>query len=254
MEGSAQQAHLRNNEEGVRLATAARKARMPLKLFGGVAVWLLCESARRPPLARDYADIDYATLSNRTQEVSRFLESQGYVADRLFNALHSASRMRFTGAVADRTVDVIVDRFVESHAIDLRPSVRSDELTIPVTELLLTKLQVVQINEKDLKDIVAILLDHPLGLSGSGVIDKTRVAALTCADWGLERTIRGALGRVDNAVGEFGLTFDSTVVVRSRVQELLRDLDATPKSIAWRLRALVGERLRWYEIPEESRR
>jgi hypothetical protein len=65
---------------------------------------------------------------------------------------------------------------------------------------------------------------------------------------------RGTLGRVENAVEHFDLTADSTTVVRSRVQELLDDLDAAPKSVAWRLRARVGERLRWYEIPEESRR
>ncbi len=254
MEGSAQPTEGINSEEGVRLATAAQNAGCPLKLFGGVAVWFLCPSARRPPLARDYADIDFATLSTRTRDVTRFFASEGYVADRLFNALHGASRMRFTEQATGRPIDVIVDRFVECHTIDLRRSLKSDDLTIGLTELLLTKLQIVHINEKDLRDIVAMLVDHPVGTSEKAAIDSNLVAGLTGGDWGFGHTIRLTLDRVPGAVASLGLDADAIELVRGRVADLLHGLDAAPKSIAWRLRAQVGERMRWYEVPEEPQR
>lgn len=254
MEGSPQPVEKRNSEEGVRLAEAAKKAGCPLKLYGGVAVWYLCPSAHRPPLAREYADIDFATLSARTRDAKRFFASQGYEADRLFNALHGATRMRFSGQATGNTIDLIVDRFVECHTIDLRRSLTSDGLTIALTELLLTKLQIVHINEKDLRDIVAMLLDHPLTGGQTEAIDSDQIAQLTSGDWGLEHTLRLTLERVPVAALKVGLGDEAAAIVRARVADLLRVLDAAPKSLGWRLRAQIGERMRWYETPEEAHR
>jgi hypothetical protein len=254
MDGSPQPVEKRNSEEGVRLAEAAKKAGCPLKLFGGVAVWYLCPSAHRQPLVREYADIDFATLSARTRDARRFFASQRYEADRLFNALHGASRMRFSEQVTGNTIDVIVDRFVECHTIDLRRSLSSDGLTIALTELLLTKLQIVHINEKDLRDILAMLLDHPVTAGQTDAIDPDHIARLTSGDWGLEHTIRLTLERVPGAALKVGLGDEAAAIVRARVADLLRVLDAAPKSIGWRVRGRIGERMRWYETPEEPRR
>lgn len=261
MDGSPQLSGKSNTEEGVRLAAAARQAGCPLKLFGGVAVWYLCPSAHRPPLERDYADIDFATLSTRTRDVTRFFAAEGYESDKLFNALHGASRMRFSGQATGNVIDVIVDRFIECHNIDLRRPLASDDLTIGLTELLLTKLQIVHINEKDLRDIVTMLLDHPVSAGDHPAptghmraIDGPQVARLTGRDWGLEHTIRLTLERVPSGAAKVGLGDEAVATVRARVADLVRVLDSSPKSIAWRLRAQIGERMRWYEVPEEPRR
>jgi hypothetical protein len=254
MEGDAQATLPSNSEVGIRLATDARDAGLPLKLFGGVAVWVQCPSARRPPLARECADVDFATLSASTSDVTRFFESRDYVPDKLFNALHSASRMTFSDRATGRPVDVIVDRFIQCHTIDLRPSLRSNELTIPITDLLVTKLQIVQLNDKDLRDLCALLADHPVVVDMPEAIDPRRLVGLTSGDWGLEHTIRRTLDRLSEAPARFGLTSVVAQTVRERIADVLRVLDAAPKSIGWRLRAQIGERLRWYEVPEESRR
>src|SRR5919201_6262065 len=98
----AAQTHEDPVEEALRIATLARDARIPLRLFGGVAIALRCPTARTGPLRRVYGDIDLVTLGRSTRMVSQFLESHGYQADRLFNALHSASRMTFVDPVRQR--------------------------------------------------------------------------------------------------------------------------------------------------------
>ena len=254
MEGDALAAPRSTSEEGVSLATSARDMGLPLKLFGGVAVWVRCPSARRPPLARDYADVDFATLSPSTSDVTRFFESHDCVSDKLFNALHGASRLTFFDHATDRPIDVIVDRFIQCHTIDLRQTLNSAELTIPLTELLVTKLQIVQINDKDLRDLCALLADHPVIPDTADAIDPRRLMELTSGDWGLEHTIRRTLDRIPEAAARFELTSSVAETVGERVAEMMQVLDAAPKSIGWRLRDQIGERLRWYEMPEETRR
>jgi hypothetical protein len=232
-------------EEGRRLAERARTAGLALRLLGGVAVWLRCPSARRPPLARAYADADFAGRARDRREIAAFLEAEGYVPDKLFNALHGATRLNFSDPVRERPVDVLLDRFAMCHELDLRIDQRDGELTIPLADLLLTKLQVVRLNDKDARDILALLTDHALG---PDAIDLERILDVTRADWGFEHTIHGTLATVRARADELGLE-----PARARAEELAAALNSAPKAARWRMRARVGERVRWYEEPEEAR-
>jgi hypothetical protein len=232
-------------EEGVRLAGAARGAGLALALLGGVAVWARCPSARVPPLARPYGDADLAGRSRDRREITAFMEAEGYEPDRMFNALHGASRLNFQDPVRDRPLDVLLDRFTMCHALDLRDRLDDPALTLPLGDLLLTKLQVVTLNEKDLRDILALLADHE--------VDTERVLAITHADWGFEHTIHRTLATVRERAGEFGLPADTVARIVARADALGAALEAAPKSARWRMRARVGERARWYEEPEEAR-
>jgi hypothetical protein len=237
-------------EEGRRLATAAHRADLPLRLLGGVAVWCECPSARVPPLMRSYGDADFAGRSGDRKRITAFLEQEGYEADRMFNALHGASRLNFHDPARGRPVDVLLDRFVMAHELDLRESVAPDGLTISLADLLMTKLQVVSINEKDVLDLTALLLDHGFG---DGAIDLTRILDATRNDWGLEHTIHRSLATLEQTLGTFGLQTAQVDLVRTRLGELGAALHDAPKGAKWKMRARVGERLRWYEEPEEAR-
>lgn len=237
-------------EEGVRLATAARDAGVSLRLLGGVAVWCQCPSARVPPLARAYGDADFVARTSERKQITPFMERQGYEPDRMFNALHGASRLNFHDAVRDRPVDILLDRFAMAHELDLRDSVSPDGLTISLADLLMTKLQVVSINEKDVRDLLALLVDHGLG---STDLELDRILAATRNDWGLEHTMHRSLATLTETVGEFGLTPEQSARVAARIAELSHALDAAPKSAKWKMRARLGERVKWYEEPEEAR-
>ncbi len=237
-------------EEGVRLATAAREAGLRLRLLGGVAVWWHCPSARTPALARPYGDADFVGGAREGKRITAFMEEHGYEADRMFNALHGASRLNFHDPARDRPVDVLLDRFAMAHELDLRESVSADGLTIALADLLMTKLQVVSINEKDVRDLVALLVDHGFGAGG---IDLARILDATRNDWGLEHTMHRSLATVGEMVSGFALAPEQVRTVGERIAELSSALDAAPKGARWKMRARVGERVKWYEEPEEAR-
>jgi hypothetical protein len=240
-------------DEAARLAAAAVHAGLSLRLMGGLAIWLTSPSARRPPYAREYADIDFAASSQHAKRVSPFLAALGYVPERMFNALHGAQRLNFGHPDGCWTIDVVIDELSMSHRLDLRGRLDRDGPTLDLADLLLTKLQVFEINRKDLGDVACLLADHELSdRPSAGAIDGRRVLALTSGDWGWCHTLEHNLARVEEqarAEPPTGAPFDAATQARS----LLAAVRAAPKSLAWRARARVGERVRWYETPEEVR-
>lgn len=233
-------------DEGVRLAKAAADARLPLRLMGGVAVWARCPTSRLPALRRVPADVDFVGWSKARHETAEFFDAQGYEADKLFNALHGAQRLNFLDPVRDRPIDVILDRFAMCHSIDLRDRLLLEPLTIPATDLLLTKLQIVELNDKDVRDLVAMLADL--------TVDTDRLTSLLGADWGFEHTARRTLERVDADVARYDLPPPVGHHVRDTIAGIVAALDKAPKTLGWRMRSSLGERIRWYQVPEEGRR
>lgn len=235
--------------EGTRIAEAAAERKLPLRLLGGVAVAALCPSSRQPPLQRDYADIDLATRGSAKGEVIALMEVLGYSADREFNTLHGHLRLYFWDEAHNRQVDVFVDEANLCHRIDLRERLDRAPLTLAPADLTVLKLQVVETNEKDYLDLCAIFADHDLTTDDSGV-DITYIARLAASDWGLWRT----LGMVAERSEQFALdlpNFKAGGLVAERLRRLREKLDRVPKSRRWKMRARVGERKRWYELPEE---
>jgi hypothetical protein len=237
--------------EATRIGEAAARRGLPLRVLGGVAVALLCPSSRRPPLARNYADIDLATTGSAREGVVELVESLGYVGDREFNMLHGHRRLFFWDEENQRQVDVFVDEANLCHRIDLRPRIEVVPLTVSLADLTVLKLQIVETNEKDYLDICAIFTDHELTSDESG-INSDYIAEISAGDWGLWRT----LGMVAERSRQFALDlpdFDAAELVAERLVALQSELADVPKSRRWKLRARVGEKKRWYAIPEEVR-
>jgi hypothetical protein len=234
-------------EEGVRVLDAADAAGVTLRAVGGVAVWLTCPSGRMPPLARPYKDLDLVAPEGRAAPVTDLMVSLGYQPAEQFNKLHGHQRLYYWDTANNRQVDVFVQRFAMCHALELGHRLPLSEKTIPLADLLLTKLQVVEVNERDLKDAAAILADHDVAPDG---IDPARIVEVLADDWGWWRTSTRTLDRVaEYAAGLDGLARKKHVL--QAVRSLSELLDAAPKSLRWRLRSIVGERVRWYELPEE---
>lgn len=235
--------------EGRRIAEAAAERGLPLRVIGGVAVAILCPSSRRSPLQREYADIDLATTGSAREGVVELMKSLGYVGDREFNMLHGHRRLFFWDEQNDRQVDVFVNEANLCHRIDLRRRIELAPLTVSLADLALLKLQIVETNEKDYLDLCAIFADHELTEDESGV-NGTYIADLSAGDWGLWRT----LGMVAERSRQFAVglpDFAAAELVAERLQTLLAALADVPKTRRWKLRARVGEKKRWYEIPEE---
>lgn len=240
-------------EEGLRLVRVGRQRKLPIRLIGGVAVWARCPSARLPGLSRDYGDVDVLCLSAARHELKRFFQEMGYVPDEFFNALHGKQRLNFMDPERERPLDVLLDAFRMCHRIDLRHRLDLEEMTIPLADLLLTKLQVVRLNTKDVKDLIALLADHPLAGTGREVIDISRLSSVLGSDWGFEHTVRLNLDRLSSLVNDYELPDEKRTLVKERVEGIVNALNDGQKSARWRMRAAVGERVRWYELPEDVR-
>lgn len=235
--------------EGRRIAEAAAEREVPLRVLGGVAIAMLCPSSSTPPLAREYADIDLATTASAKDRVVSLLESMGYTGDKEFNMLHGHRRLFFWDERNQRQVDVFVNEANLCHRIDLKRRLEAVPLTLSLADLTVLKLQVVETNEKDYLDICAIFADHDLTPDDTGV-NSTYIADLTASDWGLWRT----LGMVSEAGERFARElsgFAAAEIVAERLRRLRSVFEETPKSRGWKLRARVGDRKRWYELPEE---
>lgn len=217
-----------------------------MRLLGGVAVYV--RSRGLPPaLAREYQDLDFATSKKSSGDVQKLLRDLGYEPHVGFNAMNGKERLLFYDNPNERQVDVFVSSFRMCHEIPLEKRLEVDEHTVPLAELLLTKLQIVELNEKDVRDTIALLLEHEVTDDDEGV-NASHIADLCASDWGLWRTISHNLATLRDRLAGYDVDHST---VSERVAVILEQIDAAPKSRAWRLRARVGERKRWYELPEE---
>jgi len=236
--------------EAERIAAAARETRVPVKLVGGAAVNLHSPSARQAPLKRKYGDLDFVASSKQQASVQKLFESLGYEGDRRFNTLNGHQRLLYLDGVNGRQIDIFIDRMKMCHVIELADRLGHEGPTLTPADLLLSKLQVFEVNMKDLVDTTALLLDHAIADHDDDAINAAYLGRLTSGDWGLHRTLQLNTARVREAARELEVDSDR---VNERLDDLWARIDAQPKSLKWKFRARVGDRVSWYELPEEVR-
>ncbi len=242
-------------EEGPRLVALAQEADLPLRLFGGVAIWLRCSEQSRTVLGREYGDLDFVAHSSSSRRLRELLERENYLPERTFNATHGASRLLYNAPDGEFHIDVFLDRFEMSHKLDVGRRLEMEPLCLPAAELLLAKLQVAQINRKDLTDATMLLIDHePTGSDGPGRLNIHEVSRTCARDWGLFTTVSDNLVALERILPELALVDDQLATVSDRAKRVRDAMEAQPKNTAWKVRARVGRRVRWYEVPEEVTR
>lgn len=237
--------------EAERLLELASREGVPLRLLGGVAIRLRAPGELPEPFCRRYADLDFVTAKRGSKGVQRLFRDVGYEPHLAFNALHGQERLLFFDTGNDRQVDVFVGAFAMSHKIPIDERLEIESGTLPLAELLLTKLQIAQLNEKDVRDGLALLHGHPVGESDGDTVNSARIAECCSGDWGLWRTITGNLEICREYVERFELSGDEKDRLQGRIDAVLERIEEEPKSRGWKLRAKIGERKRWYDEPEE---
>ena len=238
-------------EEGRRLLGLAEAERVPLRLLGGVAIRLHAAEGLPPTFERAYNDLDFVTAKGASGKAQTFFREAGYEPHKAFNALNGQERLLFFDLANERQVDVFVGAFSMSHKIPIGARLETEPATLPLAELLLTKLQIAELNEKDVNDALAILHGHPVGDTDDEMVNAARVAELCASDWGLWRTITANLATCRERVDRYDLADAEKDELRRGLDALLERIEREPKSRAWKLRAKIGERKRWYELPEE---
>ena len=252
--------------EALRIVDLADQRGLLVRLMGGMAI-----RAHAPDwparTRRVEVDLDFATRARDRGAFYQLLEAEGYTADKRHNALFGSKQAYFVDAARSRPVDVLVDTLEMCHRFSFGDRLAASSPTLPLAELLLSKLQVVKINRKDVLDALVLLAEHPLGPNdgapdsrhGLGTINVPKILSYTSNDWGWWRTVTGNL---DTLEGYLATELTPEDLDLNNGRELLFDpaaqiaglrtaIDEAPKSTRWKLRARIGERQTWYQDPEE---
>lgn len=238
-------------DESKRLVETANDLGVLMRVLGGVAVHLQAPD-EKPLLPRKVGDIDVSTKQGGKRGVTEVLTAAGYTADEHFNAFHGSRRLLFIDEANQRKLDVFIGDFSMCHVIPISDRLELDPLTVPLAELMLTKLQIVELTERDQRDIFNLAYHHELREGDSTAIEVDYIASLCAKDWGLWRTTRATVERCVTNVGSYGLEAEVTERITVRLTSLWKRIDEAPKSTKWKLRNRVGDRVRWYEEPEEQ--
>ena len=238
-------------EEALRVVTAGEEQGVHLRVIGALAFWHHCPQFGfiQEKLNRVYTDIDFAGYGKQNDKIRKFFVSIGYDEDLEINAFHAeGGRLIFNNPTSHIHVDVFMDKLDFCHPIPWKGRLEIDSPTIPLAELLLEKMQIVKINEKDIIDTIMLLREHGIAADDDDHINATHVAKLCAAEWGLWRTTTMNLDKVRDYLPHLDLEENDKSVVAQRVAELLSAMDDYPKGTKWKLRARVGDKVRWYNV------
>lgn len=232
-----------------KIIDSAESRGVSMRLLGGLAFKYLCPSTKEPRFYRKNKDIDLAGRHEDVREIMKVMETLGYKPREIFNKLSMGQRLIYYDPLNRRRVDIFLDEFVMCHKLDLRQCLLPGTHTIPITDLVMTKLQVVEMTEKEYLDLVAAFRDFDVSESESGIIGK-KIARACAKDWGLYKTFSKSLEAIREKARN--LQSDDMNVIVTRVDRLRRMLEEEPKSLSWRVRGKIGEKAKWYDLPESD--
>ena len=238
--------------EALRLVEDAEEEGIRLRILGSLAYRIHCPEnlSLFDAMERDLTDIDLAADRKQGKEVKRFITSRGYVEDQRITASTEGSRYYFEHPDSGLGVDVFYDELYFCHRIPLRDRLDLDRPTITTCDLLLEKMQIVELNPKDVKDTLVLLLEHPVAGKGAGTeeIDSAYLADVLADDWGFYYTVTQNLDKVEGFLPDFEpIGPEQGELIRERLGQLREAIESAKKSRKWRMRARIGPKKKWYQ-------
>jgi hypothetical protein len=240
--------------EAVDLIRAAGKQGITVRLLGGMAVRVLCPDFPPRPAA-GLQDIDLASVTSARKALQNFLVQEGHQPDKNFNALYGHKQLYFVSAVSGRPIDVLIDKLAMCHELEFKDRITRMPYTLDPLDVLLSKLQIVKLNQKDVLDIVYLLSGYPVREGANeGTISLDLYRPIIGDDWGWWRTVTMNLDKIRGLISEqpelvpAGAAYDPA----AQTTALTAAAEDAPKSRRWKMRARLGDRVRWYQEPEES--
>ncbi len=243
-----------------RVISVAAERKIPLRILGGAAIRMHCpnfnglyDRLNRVP-KHDMDFVTYSKFRPYTKKLFIDLGYEPYISLMLTGAT-GRHRQIFNDKEGNRAIDVFLDKLEMCHVIDFKGRLEVDSPTVPLAELFLQKLQIVQTNEKDIQDAIILLREHAVGDSDKEQINGRHVASVLANDWGFHYTVKTNLQKVKEFAQQYeGLNEGDRSAVNERIDELFGLIEEEPKSLTWRLRAKAGTSVKWYNVVEEVQR
>jgi len=240
------------------LVEKAQSEGISLRILGGLAVRLHCleylNLLQKLGRVTQFADMDVITLAENQKRLEPFFKQNGF---------NPEPKMRRTPAIwayrhvylrpdGKSNVDVFFDKLEMSHTIDLRQRLAVDSPTISLADLLLAKLQIHEINEKDVKDAIVLIRAHEIADSDQESINEKYIAQLMSQDWGFYHTVTTNLRKTTLLLHDYEIDESDKNDVLSKIDRLLSRIESEPKTSLFRLRARIGEKKKWYNEVDET--
>jgi hypothetical protein len=254
---AADDLHLRIPAEAMRLLNIGASRDLTLRISGSLAVRMCCvENAQlldtmgRRPLR----DIDYWGYSKEQTQLESLFEEQGYLADPTIKQAHEwgVKRLIYQHPDTHIKIDVFMDELVMAHTIEFKNRLGLASSTVSVTDLLLSKLQIHEITENDLKDLIVLFTEYGCDDNASRGVDLGYIVDRLRKDWGFCYTALDNLEKCEKAIPRYpALSTELGVRVRQRLATMREQIESAPKTSRWKLRSRLGTRARWYEEVQE---
>jgi hypothetical protein len=235
-----------------RLIAAAHHHRIHLRAFGGLAIYEHSQNDRRF-FHRESPDVDFMVPKRDWRKLESFFQKMGYSPHKQFNLLNGSQRQIYYNKNTGHRIDILVGDFEMCHKLPLNGRLKLHPTTIPLAELFLSKAQIVQLNRKDAFDMISLLVNNDIGDEREGKIGLDRIARLCARNWGLYKTTTINLKRVEDLLLDENLKLDQAAreIVLGRLRKIRSVLETRPKTVAWKMRNILGTRIRWYAEVEE---
>lgn len=245
-------------DEALTLVRDAEALGIRLRILGSIAYRIQCPNNLHlfQDMKRVLTDVDFGAEKKQNRAIREFLMARGYVPDEGVYMASEGSRHIYLHKDTKLNVDVFADELNFCHKVPFKGRLHIDTPTICNTDLLLEKMQIVEINLKDFKDTIVLMLEHPLSHQQPGhkSIDTNYIVDMMRQDWGFYHTFTTNMRRVPHYLTDFSSIRPADAdLIRSRIDELLKQIEDAPKTMGWKMRAAIGTRKRWYqEVSEKS--
>jgi hypothetical protein len=240
-------------DKALKLIESANAKGLCLRILGAVAFRLHCPKyGYLLSKTRAITDIDLMAYSKQVNQIEKHLMENGYEKRPTSIAAVAARRRIFYDKQMGFSLDIFLDRLEMCHDIDFKGRLEVDYPTIPLAEMLLEKLQIVQLNEKDVKDVIVLLREHEVGEGDKETINTRYIAKLLSDDWGFYHTATMNLNKIKSLLAEYNkLVEDDKGIIESRINCLITAIEKEPKTLRWKMRAKIGTKIQWYRKVEE---
>jgi hypothetical protein len=222
--------------EAHRLIEEAQKQGLILRVMGPIALHIDLYRSMERLGDRVFTDIDYASYGKNRNKIVPFFEKQGYELEKRAAMMSGGDRHIYFGDCIPM-IDVFFDKLDYNHPINYQGRLEIHPYCVSLPDLLLQKLQIVKINDKDLKDAMLLLLAAPIGDIGNNKINATYIAKIMADDWGFYYTSIMNLNKVQAAVNG----------IKEKAETIIKTIELEPKSGRWKGRAKTGISKIWYK-------
>jgi hypothetical protein len=247
--------------EATRISEAGKEKDITLRVMGACAIRIHCPNSRNilDSLNRTITDIDFMSYGKFEAKISNLFKELGYRSEseaaKFYAHMYGQIRSGFIDPKTQRKVDVFYDKLEMCHTIDFKNRLETDFPTLTVSDLLLEKMQIVKINEKDIKDTLVLILEHDVGGDDRETTNMKYISKLLSEDWGFYYTVTTNLNKIKTFLSQYdAFTGDQKTTIEQKIDKLVDAIERQPKSMKWRMRAKIGTSRKWYVDVEEISR